>query len=890
MDAREQAFPAALARLEAALLQRRRGLPPPGAGTAIANDRVGLALSGGGIRSATFSLGLFQALARERLLGRIDYLSTVSGGGYFGSFYGRLLTRPGVDVAAAETLLSGGPGPEASGLNGAAMLRWLRENGRYLAPQGAGDYLMALTVLLRNWFAVMTVMLVSGLAAALLLVLGQAWVTAALLVPSGALALGPLPASLWLGLAGVLFAGLLFPLNWAYWIAALTWARDGRRPFLTRPLLLPWLLLLSPLLLPLLGGLLSLLPDRPFALPEPADRPRYLSLIWTAAVAAAGLALAAYYLARYRSLHDLRQAPHSAVAPEQRRDGTLRLALQVWAWFYDEGPARVHYRHLLTKRLSNWLAAGLWWTLLLVALGLLDTLASTVYDHWQRGGLASIQLWLSGLLAAVLGLIARSQTLLGSLLSEEAQSRFRVPLQWLAAGAGVLLGLLVTVILLVLAYGVVWERCPVDLMLQPPGAERALWLLAGLTALALYLGGQWAFLNRSTLQPLYSARLARAYLGASNPARQGPQARPVTEPIEGDDLDESRYWSAQGPVAQGGPLHLVNVTINETVLGDSQIQQQDRRGVPLAIGPAGWSVGVRHHLLRRDPGLEALPTGGHQVFGYGGAAPSLPEPLSLGQWVGISGAAFTTGMGFQTRFGLSLLMGLLNVRLGYWWNSGVRRRGQLPLFEVQRFLLQEWLARFPGTHARHWPLSDGGHFENTAAYELIRRRLRLIILSDAGADPDYQFDDLANLVRKARIDFGAELRFLDALELQKLGIGREQGIGSLEQLRTVAPRPTCAALARVRYADEAEGEPHWLLLIKPVLMQDLDADLLNYQQVNPSFPNQTTVDQFFDEAQWESYRRLGEQLGKKLFGGVPAELAHPLYPLLGSRSLLESGV
>ena len=47
---------------------------------------VGLALSGGGIRSATFSLGVLIALAKRNLLPQFDYLSTVSGGGYLGSF------------------------------------------------------------------------------------------------------------------------------------------------------------------------------------------------------------------------------------------------------------------------------------------------------------------------------------------------------------------------------------------------------------------------------------------------------------------------------------------------------------------------------------------------------------------------------------------------------------------------------------------------------------------------------------------------------------------------------------------------------------------------------------------------------------------------------------
>src|SRR5262249_44863655 len=52
---------------------------------ALKKDLVGLAISGGGIRSATFSLGILQGLASFRLLGRFDYLSTVSGGGYIGS-------------------------------------------------------------------------------------------------------------------------------------------------------------------------------------------------------------------------------------------------------------------------------------------------------------------------------------------------------------------------------------------------------------------------------------------------------------------------------------------------------------------------------------------------------------------------------------------------------------------------------------------------------------------------------------------------------------------------------------------------------------------------------------------------------------------------------------
>jgi predicted acylesterase/phospholipase RssA len=56
---------------------------------------VGLALSGGGIRSATFNLGLLQALFKFNFLKKVDYLSTVSGGGYIGTFLNSLLCSNG---------------------------------------------------------------------------------------------------------------------------------------------------------------------------------------------------------------------------------------------------------------------------------------------------------------------------------------------------------------------------------------------------------------------------------------------------------------------------------------------------------------------------------------------------------------------------------------------------------------------------------------------------------------------------------------------------------------------------------------------------------------------------------------------------------------------------
>ena len=94
---------------------------------------TGLALSGGGIRSAVFNLGLLQALENHQLLKNIDYMSTVSGGGYIGSCLTWLKSiRP-------EESPFGVSREDYSGTAGMT-LSWLRSHGKYLT---AGDGLSA---------------------------------------------------------------------------------------------------------------------------------------------------------------------------------------------------------------------------------------------------------------------------------------------------------------------------------------------------------------------------------------------------------------------------------------------------------------------------------------------------------------------------------------------------------------------------------------------------------------------------------------------------------------------------------------------------------------------------------------------------------------------------
>jgi hypothetical protein len=441
-----------------------------------------------------------------------------------------------------------------------------------------------------------------------------------------------------------------------------------------------------------------------------------------------------------------------------------------------------------------------------------------------------------------------------------------------------------------------------ELKSRPAGFSPRLWIIwdvFGISAVVtLLLARTIGFLNLSSYHTLYSARIIRAYQGASDRKRWADTAN-VTNAESDDDI----AWEKYEPHASGGPLHLVNCTINCTKNVETAMESTTAIGLNLCVGPAGISYGQHHASfgIKPDPNNKEISiTDTRSVTPYDEekrADPVKVESLALGDWIGISGAAFTTGLGNVgsgrgTTLGTSLLCGLFNVRLGYWWHNKLSPSGVLSFnnaLPVQSYLADEFTASFHMVKRDHWYLSDGGHFENTAAYELIRRRVPFIILADCGADPDGTFDDLGNLARRVRIDFGAELVFPTEQEIEDGKLKTpSRYIGSLTDLRaeyeftarrsdsriasviksiqadTTEPAQARrvrkhAAIAQVHYPEDKAGDFKTIILvIKPGLSGDEQADLLNYQINNETFPQQTTAEQFYDEAQWESYRKLGE--------------------------------
>ena len=847
-----KAMPAQLHDAEEALIAGRRTDDP-------ARLAAGLAISGGGIRSATFALGVLQALQDLQLLSRFDYLSTVSGGGYIGSFLGSLFIEqkdrelaPGAKpaVAPGPASATGWARVESALAPQSPELRWLRDNGRYLSPNGAGDSWLAGAVILRNWAAVQIVLatFLSAVFSSLTLVRACAErIPRVLSLLPSAGAFKPSP----LFLAPALTAALwVIPAGWAYWLLPADTEPDDEAFY---PRLLAVLVCV--------GAAVAACWTRPL---QPWTTPWF------------GCAVV--------SLLTLLLGGRMSAGADGDRAGRG-----------DRG------RNVL----SGFLKAGLLVTLGLATIALIDSLGQLAFLKFHAGiGTA----WLGAGIASVFS-IATFGNKLAKLLAPgdagAAPKGVRLPVSAVALVVALLLAAAMLTALSAATYALAWHgSAPL------PGAMHRgpLAALALSTLLASYLMGQaFTFINRSSQASFYADRLTRAYLGASNLNRLNGEGKEqsVTQVIAGDEIPFARYR----PERKQGPLHLINVTLNETMDGRSQIEQQDRKGMVLALGPAGVSVGVRHHarwidgadgLLEPVAPIQTDPQGPRpfRVFEPRTRERLHTEPLSLGRWMAISGAAFSTGLGFRTSLGLSLLCGIFNIRLGHWWWSDteperragekgrlgrLRRLGQLfsRAFPVQSHLFDELLARFPGTARRHWYLSDGGHFENTACYELIRRRVPFIVLIDDGEDAAYRFDDLSQLVRKARLDFGAKITFLtDELLDEHLDQDVRRLIGPISTIS--ATRKTaeacawsrrCAALGLVEYAGDPNGPASLLLVLKPALVGDEPQDVIQYALANPDFPQQSTANQYFDEAQWESYRQLGEHVARKLFKALPPDLA-----------------
>ena len=388
-----------------------------------------------------------------------------------------------------------------------------------------------------------------------------------------------------------------------------------------------------------------------------------------------------------------------------------------------------------------------------------------------------------------------------------------------------------------------------------------------------YVVSRWVNTNTFSLHAFWRARTVRAFLGTTRP----PGARfpnPLTGFDSDDDLPLSDLWPADPSVAEMAysvsqekgqpphrservpPMHVFNVTLN--LAATRKLEWQQRQAESMTLSPLHG--GSAHTGYRRMTSRDSRAA-------YGG-----DEGVSLGTAMAISGAFVSPSMG-SYNFALSgFLLALFNARVGRWLgNPGAPGSGDWVGPEHRRAnkdapwqraappdrvgpILKEMFGETDDS-SEYVYLSDGGHFENLALYEMVLRRNRFILVSDAGGDPDYTFGDLGNAIRKIRIDLGVPITFDHGVEIH----GREN-TGTMQRGHD---RGAYWATARIKYSevdmpygqsnpDDYDGV---LVYVKPVTYLREDRDVVDYANQHPAFPHE--ANQSFSEAQFESYRALG---------------------------------
>jgi hypothetical protein len=822
---------------------------------------------------------VLQAFASARWLRRVDFLSTVSGGGYIGSFLGRAFDRLRTDSFWGARLEPPQSAPDRveKELNDpeSPALFWLRRHGNYIAPSGEGDDRLNTAVFIRNFLSMHFVVgaLLFGIfglvnyvryawfgptsAALNLIAVRQLDLPLTLLLKR---LLGPF-FSPWFVLFELIIVLLAVPRIVAYWIVSVEHHKRYSPPSLAVMFVVVGALLYAaitnglnfPLLVIAISPLLGFV---------------QVELAWRRG--------------------------------RKREESVGRGS---------EETQRLRTRNYLTYDLSVAVAIATG----TLAFAFIDTVAHALQQYGASS--AAYAKAIGGIIAALaagIPLIRRVVSLfvgdppkneppsaLGRLLRTHATAA-------LLAGSMILIPLVLISLASHVAFGGGAQ------IARGASVTGLAWLVSLLLGV---LPGAIVFVNRSSLSQTYAARLARAYLGATNPLRFRTEGQDVTEVMAGDDVPSLCDYR---PHMAGGPLHLLNVTVNQTVDFASQRGNRDRKGENMAVSSIGMTIGRIWHSawangrgaagtgLRKHP-MEMTPLGrppgtDHPLVDGTGRPARSAEMLSLRQWMAISGAAFSPGRGQVTKLGTALLFGLANFRTGYWWDSSITEgaRDGFPsisallrvlyavesVFLTQCLLIFEWVARYPGPWERFWYLSDGGFFENLGGYELIRRRVPRIILCDASADPTYDFEDFANLMRKVRIDFDAEIVPFAEADYSTIPHAIRERLGTLADLRPVrnaegaivGPSKKHAALFWVQYRTGTTTRRSVLLYFKTSTTGDESADIRQYQATCQDFPHESTADQFFEEAQWESYRSLGQHVASGCATSAPWFWAIPLPP------------
>ena len=817
---------------------------------------LGLALSGGGIRSATLNLGILQALARRGVLPRFDYLSTVSGGGYIGSALSSLLSINRARISRSkdghveqysfdgdEQEDSGRPwfstekdrfpfaerNEEAMGigddeLGGSAQMRHLRAAGSFLV----GRTQLLSVEMLRVVGGVMVGIFYHLLHFGLFMVVASSFYLWAIYQMVGVRATrfaseaaAPAEASAAFGVLGGP-SGAASPLLEQYrqflgeafgFAHGLEWDH----PFLIAAVIGFFSTALS---LAFAKGLLSRLPDDWFmrtGLTLDGSRNFVAALAMVVIMILVGFGI----LNRWFTAEDPDNLLNVSIPLFSYLGGGVWLGMK---------HGRINSGRLFRRPHRSRIAAQQGAFIIVTVISLFFVMLSLPFlvffdplvEYLEDRPVRSLGSWLA--------------TLLGSwiLASGSSEKQRQGAMGRLMAKLPGLRRALLSAVVVLAVLGS-WLLIAVTIWrLEPEGASEPFRLAVCLVALALFVvSGSALNFNRLSLHYFYRDRLAEAYLRTT---RGDPGAGNALTTLRDNEhlrlhhLHGRRRRGRPEECVTGAPYHLLVTCLN--LSADERPSQTTRKTDQFVFS-------------RLFCGSDT--TGFLETWSYRAGDTQLVDAMT------ISGAAASPAMGRRSFLAQSVAMTLFNVRLGQWLENPAYKRSTLPRWTFwPGYLLSEILASCDAD-GRLVYLSDGGHSgDNLGIYPLLKRRCELILAVDAEHDPEYSGNSLVEALRQIHLDEGIEVD----IDLSPLRPGAD-GKPSTAHFVSAPIHYPKRRLASGETLDPSEG---CLVVIKSSLTGDEPEMVANYQRNNEPFPHETTGDLFFDDAQFEAYRLLGEHM------------------------------
>lgn len=809
-------------------------------------DAVGLALSGGGVRSAAFSLGVLQAFDRHKVLRNVDYLSTVSGGGYMGSALTATMTY------SNGAFVFGKASPDqaadsATDIADTEAVGHLRNYSNYLIPAGGRDILTGGAIALRG--------LVANLAWVLPLVLLFAALTIAINQYRSQLGCADLlgfPLCLYVPIESfaitiaIALTGIVAFLLWALYRSRL--AADRMAEFRTT---------------------------------LPAVAVGYLLLV----AAVFFVELQTFLLKGMFELLDASSAgaaSSEAEAPADVLGGSfnwLTSKLQALAAITVPVAAIVtFFRQQIGDILKAANPTAKWSTKFLAALSKVAL--------WIAGAAVPLLIWILFLYLCFWGIVnnkkdgddATQAARATPAVAQPQRSRGPVTIttakcepspkylgsdddpegahtpRWMLWSATAISGHFFCPVFRPLAVleTAVWNRYALasDPETKPPVNwvfERIIYrpLMATYGFFGFVLIGLALILkpNANSLHRLYRDRLSKAFLFKPREEKKSEPQRNEPSIDQGRDFEQLDDMPLSAISAELAPYHLINAALN--IQGSDYANRRGRN--------ADFFVFSSRHVGSVATGYARTQDCEAQV-----------KDLNLATAMAISGAAASSNMGSASVSPLRPTLALLNIRLGYWMKNPryiANNEGRKISAWPRAFMWSEITGRLY-ENSNHVYLTDGGHVENLGAYELLKRQCRLIVVVDAEADFALRFPSFITLQRYARIDLGIRID-MPWDDIRKTTC-------SWMGLHTDGDKPLTPAAgphAAIGCIDYGEGRRGHILYIKASLTGDENDYVRDYARRHERFPHESTGDQFFSEEQFEVYRALGFHITNRLLNG-----------------------